>query len=242
MSSFFAPPPPPPEPPERPAQPPRRPWHGPPNRVIGRTVALNLVLGQSDKAVIWIPSVTAYPYLFEFEVEIRHQLDDEGFWDLFGLHYQRRRSRSADGELDPEVLRLGIQLSDGRKATNLNPGYPFPDPNDPNTPPAGPILGGGGGGGGGDAGWNYRYWVWPLPPAGPFAFVCEWPFAEIPETRTEIDSALLRDAAADAITVWAENESDASQGDRSTTGHAHRVVLTPAPSKPPEAAEPDEAS
>jgi hypothetical protein len=88
---------------------------------------------------------------------------------------------------------------------------------------------------------HYGYWVWPLPPEGPLAFVCEWPIADIPETRTEIDSALLRDAAADAVIVWPENESDAFHGGSSTTGYEQRVVLTPDPSKPPEAAESDEA-
>jgi hypothetical protein len=196
MASFFEPPPP---PPERPALPPRRPWHGVPPGVVGRTVALNLVLHQSANAVVWVPSVTVYPDVFEFDVEIRHRLDGVNWSDQFGLLHSRR----ADGELDPELLRFGIELSDGRKATNLNPGFPFPDVG---TPPAGPILGGvdGGGGGGGAGGgrWQYGYYVWPLPPEGPFAFVCEWPIADIPETRTEIDSALLRDAAADAIIVW----------------------------------------
>ena len=49
-----------------------------------------------------------------------------GSWRcLFGLHHPRRSSRLSEGERDPEVLRLGIQLSDGRKATTLNQGYPF---------------------------------------------------------------------------------------------------------------------
>jgi hypothetical protein len=30
--------------------------------------------------------------------------------------------------------------------------------------------------------------------------------ADIPETRTEIDSALLLEAAADAVVLWPENE------------------------------------
>ena len=234
MSSFFEPPPPPPEPPERPARPPRRPWQGVPDGVVGRTVALNLVLGRSDNAVLWIPAVTVYPDVFEFDVEIRHRLDEEAFPYPFMLHHPRR---SADGELDPGVFRLGIELSDGRKATNLNPGYPFPDPNDPNTPPAGPILDGGGGGGGGGGRWSQGYWVWPLPPEGPLAFVCEWPIADIAETRTEIESALLRDAAGDAVTAWPENEGEASHGRASTTGSVQRVVLTPEPSTPPEADE-----
>lgn len=37
------------------------------------------------------------------------------------------------------------------------------------------------------------YVVWPLPPAGPLAFVCEWPANDIPVTRVEIDgTAILR--------------------------------------------------
>lgn len=46
MASFFEPPPP---PPERPPQPPRRPWAGARDAVIGKTVALNLVIGRSEK-------------------------------------------------------------------------------------------------------------------------------------------------------------------------------------------------
>jgi hypothetical protein len=241
MSSFFEPPPPPPEPPEWPVRPPRRPWHGVPSGVVGRTVALNLVLGQSAKAVVWIPSVTAYPDGFELQLEIRER-DGEAWSDQFGLLHHRG-GRRPDGELDPELFRFGIELSDGRKATSLNPGT---GPGDWDTPPAGPILSGGGGGGGGLAGGGarlqYGYWVWPLPPEGPLAFVCEWPIADIPETRTEIDSGLLRDAAAKAITVWPENEGEASHGGASTAGTVQRVVLTPDPSKPPEAAEFDEAS
>ena len=217
---------------------------GVPGGVVGRTVALDLVLGQSANALIWIPSATVYPDGFEFGLKVCHRLDAELSPQMFRLHHPRRRSRTADGELEPQVLRLGIQLSDGRKATNLNPG--FWDPSNPDTPPPAPNLCGGGGSGGGDGsgGWQgqYGYWVWPLPPEGPLAFVCEWPIADIPETRTEIDSALLRDAAADAVTVWPENEGGASHDGASTTGSVQRVVLTPEPSKPPGPTDPDEAS
>jgi len=104
------------------------------------------------------------------------------------------------------------------------------------------VVTGGGDGGGGGGRWSQGYWVWPLPPEGPLAFVCEWPIADISETRTEIDSALLRDAAGDAVTVWPENEGEASHGRASTTGAVQRVVLTPEPSTPPEADESHEAS
>jgi hypothetical protein len=79
------------------------------------------------------------------------------------------------------------------------------------------IVGGHSGGGGSrDSGgrWLYNqrfnYWLWPLHPEGPLALVCEWPIADIPETRTEIDSALVRNAAAETMDVWPENENEAS--------------------------------
>jgi hypothetical protein len=203
---------------------------GVPGGVVGRTVALNLVLGQSNKAVVWIPSVTVYPDGFELHLEIR-QRDEEGWSDQFGLLHHRARRRT-DGELDPELLRFGIELSDGRKATNVNPGT---GPRDRDTPPAGPILSGGDGGGGGLAGGgarlHYTHWVWPLPPEGPLAFVCEWPIADIPETKTQIDSALLHDAAVETVTLWPDTEAGDDSDD--WTYETHRVELPQSPPEPP---------
>lgn len=158
VSSFFEPPPPPLEPSERPVRPPHRPWHGVPDGVVGRTVALNLVLGRSDNAVLWIPALTVYAEVFEFDLEIRHRLDEQASPDPFMLPHSHRRSGSVRGELDPGVLRLGIQLSDGRKATNVYERFPFPVSHDPDTPPARPILSGRDGGGGGGR-WTQGYWV-----------------------------------------------------------------------------------
>jgi hypothetical protein len=78
---------------------------GVPGGVVGRTVALNLVLGQSPKAVIWIPSVMVYPDGFELQLEIR-QRDGEAWSDQFRLLHDRG-SRRPDGKLDPELLRFG---------------------------------------------------------------------------------------------------------------------------------------
>ncbi len=52
-------------------------------------------------------------------------------------------------------------------------------------------------GGGGSRSANrseQRYSVWPLPPAGVLAFVCEWPANDIPVTRVEIDGTAIRQA------------------------------------------------
>jgi hypothetical protein len=58
------------------------------------------------------------------------------------------------------------------------------------------------GGGGGGAAWDMDHWVWPLPPAGPFAFVCDWPSRGIAESRAEIDAGLILEAAGRAVTFW----------------------------------------
>ena len=66
------------------------------------------------------------------------------------------------------------------------------------------------------------FWVWPLPPAGPLVFVCEWPKYRIPLTRKEIDAGLIRDAAKLMIELWPEEEpgrkSDATPRLRTAVG------------------------
>jgi hypothetical protein len=203
--SFFEPPPPPPEPPP---QPPRRPWQGPPDGVIGHTIPLNLVIGRAEKAAVWIPALTVYPDGFEFEVEIRHRLDDEQFEHPFFMGHHLRRRPVASEELPAELLRLGIEFSDGRKATNLG-GPHWLRPDEPDAEPEGPLLQPSGGGGGGGGRWRHGFYVWPLPPAGALAFVCEWPAAAIELTRSEIDTDSLRAAAIDAVVLW---EDDLGRG------------------------------
>ena len=123
--------------PDPPPDPPRRPWARARDAVIGKTVALNLVIGQSDKA-LWIPAVTAFPDGFEFRVELRGRLDEEEFGHpFFFAHRPRRRHRTPEEGLDPDLLRLGIQFSDGRKATNIESRMPFPIPGEPDEPPEG---------------------------------------------------------------------------------------------------------
>jgi hypothetical protein len=45
-------------------------------------------------------------------------------------------------------------------------------------------------------------WVWPLPPRGPLALVCEWPEKKIGLTRSEIDADVIVDAAKGAQVLW----------------------------------------
>jgi hypothetical protein len=194
-------------------------------------VALNLVLGRSDKAALWISAATVFTDGFEFEVQLQHRLDEELVDPFFmHVHRARRRSWSSEEGLDPGLLRFGVQFSDGRKTTNLPDGSAFRG--DPDAAPEGPVLRPGGGGGGGGRR-RHDFWVWPLPPEGPLAFVCEWPAAGIPETRSEVDSALVRDAASHAVPLWSDTETPSDSGGWTSYG-THQVVLSAEPTSEPE--------
>jgi hypothetical protein len=60
------------------------------------------------------------------------------------------------------------------------------------------------GGGGGGGRWHQDFWLWPLPPAGTVAFVCEWHPAGIALSRAEIDAQPLLDAAARSTALFRE--------------------------------------
>jgi hypothetical protein len=172
--------------------------------VVGQAVALSFLLGRSEKAAVWVQSIVVYPDGFQFSVDLHHRLDEEelGFRHVL---FQGPRRRRGEG-IDPNFVRLGIEFSDGGRATNLEVRVP----SEPGQGPQNPVLMGSGsstgGGYGRDGGhWQWGQWVWPLPPEGPLAFVCEWPVADIPETRNEIDSSPIRDAAPAAVILWPDD-------------------------------------
>ena len=185
---FFGPvPDPPPEPP-RPVQPE---WFGPPTGTLPGVVPLELVLARSAVAAVGITRVSAYPTGFEFDLLTVTVADADEDLDPHMMGMRRRRARRCGGDTQ---LRLGVQFSDGAKATNVGaaPGFAGRDEK-----PSAPVLHPQGGGGG-PGSWRLGFWVWPLPPPGPLAFVCEWPAASIPVTRHEIDAQLVLDASARA--------------------------------------------
>jgi hypothetical protein len=98
-------------------------------------------------------------------------------------------------------FRFGLQFSDGTKAA----GSPGGRRADHDSEPAGPVLYPFAGGGGPHS-FVSRWWTWPLPPAGPLEFVCEWPAFGIAESRTGIDAQLILDAARRSVRLWPEDE------------------------------------
>jgi hypothetical protein len=188
MSDFFEVP---PEPSRPPPRPPRPPWYGPPTGTLPGVIPLELVLAKSNRAAVYISRLTAYPSGFEVDVvTVSHPDHDDLDPALFGV----RGRGSGHGE----GLRFGVEFAGGAKATNVGGGIGV----EPGTQPTGPVLHSGGGGGGGGGHWRASYWVWPLPPAGPLAFVCEWPVAGIPLTRAQLDARVVLDAARRALVLF----------------------------------------
>ncbi len=191
---FFERPAPQPEPEPEPAPA----WTGPPHGVLPGVAAVELVLASNERAAVYVGRCAVYGTGLELEVRV---LVRDGDIDpsLNGIH--RRPGGSSTYE---EMLRFGIEFSDGRKATNLDGPWPGVGR------PEGPVLWGMSGGGGGGR-WRQDFWVWPLPPPGPVGFVCEWPAAGLALIRQEVDAQILLDAAARARSLF-PNEPTSDPG------------------------------
>lgn len=198
---FFEPPPPPPEPEQ--SQTPE--WFGPPDGVLPAAFALEQPLVRAENLAMQLHGGRAYENGFEFTFAL---LRREGTFDR-RRHDPIMRWHEAIGaaELPADLLRFGVEFADGRKATVFDRFRFRVD----DGPPPEIVLMQRGGGGAGNA-WELRFWVWPLPPPGPVAFVVEWPSEHVALTRVEIDSEPVRDAATRAERLWPENGGSGSGG------------------------------
>jgi hypothetical protein len=168
-------------------------------------VPLHLVLVRTADLAVAIPSATAYRTGFGFDLTIRRAAGgDDAFALDRTLHWLGR-----EGSPPPEVLRVGVQFADGQKATSLDIWWDYFDPQDSaQAPPSGPVLLPQGGAGG-ERVRSQSYWVWPLPPDRPLAFVVEWPALGVPLTQARMDAALIRQAAAQDERLWPADPDDA---------------------------------
>jgi hypothetical protein len=180
--------------PEREAVPPRQPWDPPEAEFPGVVPGSTLLLGRSDQAAVAITGILAYSAGFEIFLTGRIRRAGEG----------AEQPPPPPARLRPPPgrnLHFGMQLPDGTKVLGQRGGHgPGHD-----AEPAGPILRAFMAGGGPHTELA-RWWAWPLPPAGPLEFVCEWPMFGIAETRATIDAQLILDAASRSIRLWPEDQ------------------------------------
>jgi hypothetical protein len=170
-------------------------WLGPPHNILPGIAPVQLIIARTDATVVAVAGIQAYPAGFSFTLHLR--LRKLSAREERQLPYLLDRADLEDDPLADAFLRLGVQFADGRKATTLD--HPPHDPE--GQAPDQPVLREHGGGGGGTW-WDMEYWVWPLPPPGPFAFVCEWPGRDIAESRAEIDAGTILEAAGQAVPLW----------------------------------------
>jgi hypothetical protein len=176
------------------------PWCGSPSGAVPGVAPLEHVLAQNKKVAICLDHIAAYPLGFEVNLTILFDNVDPGFGPILGSRRIRNVGRS---EISPEMLRFGVQFADGTKATNTRSRLPGLTDRDE---PSEPVILERGGRGDGDR-WEQSYWLWPLPPPGPLAFVCEWPGVEIPLTRWEIDGKTVRDASGRSQVIFPKEQS-----------------------------------
>lgn len=182
-------------------------WTAAPDDIMPGVVPLELVLGRSAGAVVFLTGIRAFPtgLAMSLGVRVRGSI----------------RSRDLNDEIfdcDPGVggwgagrLKWGFELADGRRVTNVdrqahldlpNRDHQRPHhPDDAAWEPARPILNGGGGGGGRRS-VDRDYWLWPLPPAGRLRVVCQWPDQGIGRIGHDLDAQPFLDAASRAQPLW----------------------------------------
>ena len=119
-----------------------------------------------------------------------------------------REQHAFDAEEPSEyVLRIGLELPDGNRVSNLGVrrgppgGWASLD-----EAPSGPVFfehgGGGSSGGGGRVSTSPSFWLWPLPESGTIQVFCEWPIPEIPLASVELDVAPLAAAKERVVSLW----------------------------------------
>jgi hypothetical protein len=145
-----------------------------------------LMLGRTDRAAVAITGISAYSAGFEIFVTARFRPGAGGASGPGGPEPAPRRS-----------FRLGLQFADGTRVIGQHGGSGPSGDAEPGGPLLRTFLGGGG-----PRSSFWRWWAWPLPPAGPLEFVCAWPALGIPETRARLDAQLILDAAGRSIRLW----------------------------------------
>lgn len=166
-------------------------WYRPP-QMIGGHAAGTVLFGRTDRCVVAVRQVLAYPVGIEVVVEAHTR----GF----------APEETTDFPSPPWLAQPGfrIRFADGRESgqgeeAGLRTGL------GPMLSPVGSEHSSGGPDNGEDI--RLSLWIWPLPPAGPVTLTCRWPERGLPEAEIVLDGAAIRAAADLAEPFWLESGS-----------------------------------
>ncbi len=187
-------------PPVREGVPPQPKWTGPPEDEVGVAVAARIVVALQPRLFIAVTDCVAYSNGFTFGLAVRSKDEIPPHMMGFGPH------REAG---DDAGIQVSIRFSDGRDSRGGGPGpnravmdyyRDWSEGKDP-PEPVGPIIGQHGGGGGGQH-WDFRYFIWPLPPDGPVTITCKWPARGLQTAGKELNGTAIRAAGLKSHSVW----------------------------------------
>jgi hypothetical protein len=171
-------------------------WFGPSDDELGVHVSLNAVVGRSDNGVVALSHAVVHSKGLTFEL-LAQARGLRGAQPNQIFHEQHMWQIDPD-ELPDGFLRIGVELPDGTRVSNLAGRRHL----DFETRPTGSVLvqagGGGGQSGEGFATMRPACWLWPLPEPGTLQLSVEWPVVGIPLSTVEIDGGQLG-AAADRV-------------------------------------------
>jgi hypothetical protein len=172
-----------------------------PENEIPAGVGVAALLGRTEDAAVGITQLEAFSTGFRFNVAVRvrrlpAKLAHGGLFMLISGHGRH------GAEVPPEDrLLLGVEYANGDRASSLED---MRFPGDGTDDDGRRLILSHQSGGGDDLTVDQSYWVSPLPPEGPVTFVLSWSGFGMPESRTEVDGALIRAAAARSVRLWPE--------------------------------------
>jgi hypothetical protein len=178
------------------------PWMGPPEDELGAVVPLALVIGRSENGVVALRHATVYSQgvTFAFVALAR------GVSPKQSNRLIREQHAFDAAEPSDYFLRIGLELPDGNRVSNLGLRRGPRRWTGLDEEPGGPVFfehgGGGSSGGGGRVSTSPSFWLWPLPESGTIQVFCEWPVPEIPLASIELDVGPLVAARARVVPLW----------------------------------------
>lgn len=173
------------------APPPLPAWAaGPPENELPVPVAVHAVLARTDDLVIALVGGHVWSTGVSLDLTVRVRRRDPAAPELFLLLDGLGRGRRT-GPL-PGRLLLGVELADGRVATNLQREHA--DDDAPRLVERG--------GHGGERTVDKQLWLTPVPPEGDLVVVCACEALGVAETRTVVPAAVLTGARERVVRLW----------------------------------------
>ncbi|MDU0315520.1 hypothetical protein RKE38_17615 [Phycicoccus sp. M110.8] len=149
-----------------------------PHNELPASLVLDVVLAETPVVVISLATAQVYRNGVDLEIDIR-----------------ARENIGSNGFIGEDVL-VGVEFSDGRRATNL------PMVHGRTPPSSDDAVLAMGGGGGGQRSASMRLFLTPLPSPGELKLFCASPRRNVQEAATLLDADAIRVASSRARELW----------------------------------------